>query len=146
MTITPSTAAAVRRLTVLLPCDPHAPRTARRYATRWLAAEAGGTHRATDAVLIVSELVTNAVHHTRGPCVLTLTLRGTLLDIGVADESEDLPERRSVPGERGGFGLALVALLGDSVTVVPALGGKTVHVTLDTDAPGSAHRTSPASG
>ncbi|MFJ9720737.1 ATP-binding protein [Streptomyces sp. NPDC101213] len=134
MTITPPTATPMRRLTVFLPYDAHAPRTARRYATRWLAAEAGGTRRAADAVLIVSELVANAVHHARGPCVLTLTMRGTLLDIGVADESEDLPERRSVPGERGGFGLALVALLGDAVTVVPALGGKTVHVTLDTEA------------
>ncbi|MBM9617314.1 ATP-binding protein [Streptomyces zhihengii] len=124
------------RHAVALPRGRHSPAVARRITARWLAVTTGGAPAA-DAVTIVSELVTNTVRHTRGSCVLTLTVRAGLLDIAVADDSEALPElhRRTAGGERGGFGLEIVRGLGGVITVVPRLGGKTVHVALRLTAP-----------
>ncbi|WP_435971245.1 ATP-binding protein [Streptomyces sp. Qhu_M48] len=133
-TITVS-ASAVTRHSVALPFDWRTPAVARRVAARWLAGSCGRPDRMADAVLIVSELVTNVVRHTWGPCVLTLTTRGTLLDIAVADESEEMPQTSWDPpvDERGGLGFPVIRGLGGRVKVVPALGGKTLHVALDLD-------------
>lgn len=120
-----------RQLAVALPYGPYAPHIARHIAARWLADEADPPSRRRDAVLIVSELVTNAVRHTRQPCTLTLTLRGNELDIAVADHSEMLPDTPTTRGEHGGYGIALVQGLGGRIKVVPELGGKTVHAALD---------------
>ncbi|MEW2554283.1 ATP-binding protein [Streptomyces zhihengii] len=130
MTIT-AAAPDTTRHSVALPCGLRSPAAARRITARWLDA-AGCGARTADAVTIVSELVTNAVRHTRGPCRLTLTVRAGVLDIAVADDSEVIPDvhRRTPGGERGGFGLDIVRRLGGAVTVVPRLGGKTVHVAL----------------
>ncbi|MFF4985511.1 ATP-binding protein [Streptomyces sp. NPDC001046] len=116
---------------VALPYDLHAPAVARRLAERWLRATEPAD-QVDDAVLVVSELVTNAVRHTHGSCRLTLTVEEGHLDIAVADHSEDLPDLRvhTSGDERGGFGMDIVRRLGGQVTVVPALGGKTVHVSL----------------
>lgn len=118
-----------------LPCcqlplsGPRAPATARRAAVAWLRPLPLGPEAVDAIVLIVSELVTNAVRHTRGPCVLTLTASGPGLDIACRDDSEDLPEPWHIAGdERGGFGLHLVREVGGDFRVVPGLGGKTVHV------------------
>ncbi|MFE2011215.1 ATP-binding protein [Streptomyces sp. NPDC059491] len=132
MITTTAQAPAATRHSLGLPYDWQAPAAARRAAARWLAAGEVRPDRVEDAVLIVSELVTNAVRHTRGPCVLTLTLRDTLLDIAVADLSEELPQTSwDAPFEgRGGLGFRLIRGLGGRVKVVPALGGKTVHVAI----------------
>ncbi|MEU6485451.1 ATP-binding protein [Streptomyces sp. NPDC046887] len=111
--------------------DRRAPAAARRATARLLARAGWGRQRTADAVLIVSELVTNAVRHAPGPCRLTLTERAGVLDIAVADTGEELPQRWTHAGERGGFGLVLIERLGGRLTVVPALGGKTVRVRLD---------------
>lgn len=141
------------RHAVDLPRGLHSAAVARHITARWLAAstasdtstETGTTAPGTapsaqgaagasaaDAVTVVSELVTNTVRHTEGPCVLTLTLRAGLLDIAVSDDSEAMPDlhRHGTGGERGGFGLEIVRGLGGAITVVPRLGGKTVHVVL----------------
>lgn len=124
------------RHAAVLPRGLHSPAVARRITARWLALSTTGA-RTADAVTIVSELVTNTVRHTHGSCVLTLTVRAGLLDIAVADDSEELPEPRGRPagGERGGFGLEIVRGLGGAITVVPRLGGKTVHVSLPLPGP-----------
>ena len=145
MTTTIATEApSATRHVVALPYGLHAPAVARHVTARRLAPTGAGADQVADAVQIVSELVTNAVLHSRGPCVLTLTVSGGLLDIAVADRSEELPqlpgEAGSEPGassgsgrRTGGFGLAVISGLGGTTTVVPALGGKTVHVRLDLD-------------
>ncbi|MGW5781995.1 ATP-binding protein [Streptomyces sp. NPDC003863] len=135
MTTTTVSASAVTRHTIALPFDWRAPATARRLAARWLEDLQGRPRRTADAVLIVSELVTNAVRHTRGPSVLTVTLHGTVVDIAVADESEELPQTSwDAPiDEPGGLGFPLIRGLGGRIKVVPALGGKTVHVEFDLD-------------
>ncbi|WP_327372556.1 ATP-binding protein [Streptomyces sp. NBC_01216] len=128
---------------VALPHGLHTPAVARRVTARWLLSAGAGPERTADAVLIVSELVTNAVLHSRGPCVLTLAMRGAAVDIAVADRSEEMPQLpagpadrashrdRTEPVPRGGFGMVVIGGLGGRTTVVPALGGKTVHVRLD---------------
>ncbi|MFG2869831.1 ATP-binding protein [Streptomyces sp. NPDC048338] len=143
MTTTIATEApSATRHVVALPYGLHAPAVARHVTARRLAPTGAGADRVADAVQIVSELVANAVLHSRGPCVLTLTVSGAVLDIAVADRSEELPqlpgEAGSGPGvpagsgrRAGGFGLAVISGLGGRTTVVPALGGKTVHVRLD---------------
>ncbi|MGW7263372.1 ATP-binding protein [Streptomyces sp. NPDC054842] len=121
----------MQRHTVSLPCGRHAPAVARRITERWLRA-ADQLDRVADAVLIVSELITNAVRHTRGSCLLTLTVQDGRLDIAVADHSEELPDlhARAGAGDHGGFGLQIIGRLGGQMRIVPALGGKTVHVLL----------------
>jgi signal transduction histidine kinase len=65
-----------------------------------------------DAVLLTSELVSNVLRHTSGPCVLTLRFdhRDDFVEVQVSDSAPDLPvnmiERR--PDTIGGFGLRLV--------------------------------------
>src|SRR3954451_4627369 len=70
-------------------------------------------------VLLVSELVTNAVVHTGCPAVLRLSLPGVAAEsatvrLEVADTSDRAPVPRCVDGEAtGGRGLALVDGLAD---------------------------------
>ncbi|MGW2835419.1 ATP-binding protein [Streptomyces sp. NPDC001286] len=119
------------RHAVDLPRGLHTPAVARRITQRWLET-AEQTGRIEDAVLIVSELVTNAVRHTGAACRLALSLQDGQLDIAVADHSEALPEIDRHAGRTtcGDFGLNIIEQLGGGVTVVPGLGGKTVHVVL----------------
>lgn len=83
------------------------------------------------ARLVVSELVTNAVRHTPGPCVVTLTVSGTELMIEVADlsTSPPLPEAHG-PSRIGRHGLEIVVALCQSLTTHPAPSGKTVAARL----------------
>ncbi|MFF8261411.1 ATP-binding protein [Streptomyces virginiae] len=86
------------------------------------------------ALLVISELVTNAVRHTSGGCVLELhrTPDGGL-DVDVSDTSSADPRLRN-PGQRGegGWGWHLVNRLGTEVDVrhLGKQGGKTIHVHL----------------
>ncbi|MFJ5776419.1 ATP-binding protein [Streptomyces sp. NPDC093094] len=135
MTTTVASPAHTATHSVALARSSHAPEVARRVTARWLAARGTPCRAASDAVLIVSELVTNVWRHTAGPCTLTLTAHGTVLDIAVADTSAEPPRVRTpaCADERGGFGLSLVEELGAWVTVAPAPKGKTVHAALDVD-------------
>ncbi|MFK0232813.1 ATP-binding protein [Streptomyces vinaceus] len=84
------------------------------------------------AVLIVTELVTNAVRHTRGPCTLDLALHEELLDIDVTDTCPEVPTTRAphVDGT-GGWGWILIRHLAREVSVHPTeAGGKTIHTCL----------------
>ena len=63
-----------------------------------------------DALLVVSELVTNAVLHGYGAPVLRLGPGTGWVRIEVADDSPCLPARRA-SGATGGWGLALVERL-----------------------------------
>ncbi|MFJ4776036.1 ATP-binding protein [Streptomyces sp. NPDC088762] len=81
------------------------------------------------AVLVVTELVTNAVRHTDGPCSLDLVLHEGLLDIDVTDTSSELPEPRPPHfNGSGGWGWILIRHIARDVTVTPTPdGGKRVH-------------------
>ncbi|MFB6806955.1 ATP-binding protein [Streptomyces sp. NPDC056387] len=82
-----------------------------------------------DAVLlIVGELVANAMRHTRGPALLHLELHGDHIDICVTDTSPDPPEPRPPHLDgTGGWGWQLINHLTTEVHIEPTPdGGKTI--------------------
>ncbi|MFI0966411.1 ATP-binding protein [Streptomyces sp. NPDC021080] len=143
-TTTTAGPAADHRLALDLPHGLHTPQIARHLTAQWLAGQGAPASCACDVVLIVSELVTNAVRHTHQPCTLTLTRRGNRLDIAVADHGKTLPHALSAPGEHGGFGLGLIEGLGGSIETVPARSGKTVHASVRVSPPSPASCAAPA--
>lgn len=79
-------------------------------------------------LLVVSELVGNAIRHTDGPCTLHLALARDDIEIRVTDTSPDPPRpRRPDHDGTGGWGWTLVNHLTTSLHVEPAPnGGKTI--------------------
>lgn len=104
---------------------------ARDHLREFLAAHNHAITSATlrDSLLVVSELVTNAVVHAPGPCVLHIEYNNGVLTIAVRDTSSTLPVPR-IPDPAaadGGFGWPLVTSLTSRLTVQPhTSGGKTV--------------------
>ena len=88
------------------------------------------------AVLLVSELVTNAVRHasTGGSAiVLRLETSGGWLRIEVHDADPGGPVPRALAGlDESGFGLVLVDAMADKWGVRQTAGGKAVWVELET--------------
>ncbi|MFJ2747318.1 ATP-binding protein [Streptomyces sp. NPDC087297] len=82
-----------------------------------------------DVLLVVSELVTNAVRHAPGPFVLGLGLVPGGIEISVRDTSPRPPHSRT-PDRTGGRGWTIVQALARRVRVVPCHDGKTVHAEL----------------
>lgn len=82
------------------------------------------------AVLLVSELVTNAVVHAETPIRLTLRYEGPLVKIEVHDDSDRMPIAREVEADAtSGRGLKLVEAFADEWGVRPIPGdGKVVWV------------------
>lgn len=71
------------------------------------------------ALLLLSELVTNACRHARTPADRHIAVRAALLDgllrVEVSDADAELPRpRRAAPEDESGRGLELVAALADS--------------------------------
>jgi len=84
------------------------------------------------AILLTSELVTNAVLHGEPPITLTVVGQGTGMRVEVADANPSLPRpRQHVVGDIGGRGMALVAdLASDWGSVSVPDDGKVVWFTL----------------
>lgn len=87
-----------------------------------------------DALLVVSELVTNAVRHGGGIAGFTPTIQENRLVLHVADHSDQQPvspdRTPQLPAE-GGYGWAIIRSLADSVKVSRRpQGGKDICVTL----------------
>ena len=101
-----------RRSSTLLPTLPESALAARRFATQTLRGWDVPAEVADPAVLLVSELVTNAVRHAPGQVELVLECSAVVLRAAVHDGTRDLPQaRRADPSDEGGRGLALVAAL-----------------------------------
>ncbi|WP_328679823.1 ATP-binding protein [Streptomyces sp. NBC_00343] len=91
---------------------------------RPIAAEAADT-----VVLVVSELVTNALRHGGGTCTLNLTAHPDGVEVAVRDRSSRTPRMRTpdLNGGTGGFGWPMVNRLARTTAVTrQAAGGKTV--------------------
>lgn len=104
--------------------------SAARAAIRAAVRAWGAGDRAAEIELVTDELITNALLHTDGPAVVTLTLpwgAQRRLRVEVPDRSSALPRRRE-PGEAGvsGRGLLLVDRLADVWGVEPRGHGKCV--------------------
>ncbi|MGW1935025.1 ATP-binding protein, partial [Streptomyces sp. NPDC001919] len=90
-----------------------------------------------DALLVTSELVTNALRHGGGLTGFRVEVDRDALAVTVADASRELPhvrrrraQRVSGPGE-GGFGWPLVRLLARGIRLtLPPGGGKIIEVRL----------------
>ncbi|WP_435971726.1 ATP-binding protein [Streptomyces sp. Qhu_M48] len=84
-------------------------------------------------ILVVSELVTNALRHGGGTCTLDLTAHPDGIKVAVHDPSPQTPRMRTpdLNGGTGGFGWPMVNRLATatSVTHQPA-GGKSVTARL----------------
>ncbi|MFC9914170.1 SpoIIE family protein phosphatase [Streptomyces sp. NPDC127197] len=101
----------------------HARRFTARTLRRWKVEEGA------DAVLlVVSELVTNALVHTGGPVHVDLILRGDRLRVSVNDASPRAPAKPVIVDweSTGGRGLLLVEAMSESFGSVPVAGGKQV--------------------
>lgn len=84
-----------------------------------------------DAVLLVSELVTNSVLHGGPPVVVAVDCDGEALRVRVRDGSTALPARRQAQRvDEGGRGLELVANLSQDWGVDPVEDGKHVWFVL----------------
>jgi anti-sigma regulatory factor (Ser/Thr protein kinase) len=112
--------------------------TLRRLAASALAQWGIGQDKTDDVVLVLSELVTNALVHTDGPARVRLRLRAGRIALEVADTSTRQLDLETGPDEESepihGYGLALVAsTLADTFTVAlhPRC-GKTVTATFGT--------------
>ena len=119
--------------------DPAEVGRARRWARSRLAVSGIGADEplAENLILLVSELVTNAVVHTGRPAVLRLSLPDMAADaatvrLEVADRSGRAPVPRCVDGDAtGGRGLALVDGLADRWGWNREGGGKSIWCELD---------------
>jgi signal transduction histidine kinase len=89
----------------------HAPRQARAFATEWLHAVPDAPRAA--ALLVVSELVTNAVRHGNGDIGVELATVDGRVRITVDDDSRGVPQIVDARPEGGGRGLHIVDQLAD---------------------------------
>lgn len=115
---------------VVLPDGPTAPAVARRMVRECL--DGWGVEDVLDPVLLlVSELVTNAVLHATGPVRLGVARNGAGVRVQVADASPVLPvRRRSSASATTGRGIALLDDLADAWGVDRPGTGKVLWFTL----------------
>jgi anti-sigma regulatory factor (Ser/Thr protein kinase) len=114
---------------------PEAARHARRFTRRTLLAWGVRPDVMDPALLVVSELVTNALVHTDGRVRLDLTLINHRLRIAVTDSSPRTPVKPTSLGweATGGRGILLVEAMAESWGTVPVSGGKQVWCELQLD-------------
>ncbi|MFJ4894787.1 ATP-binding protein [Streptomyces sp. M41(2017)] len=92
-----------------------------------------GAKDADSILLVVSELVTNALRHGGGTCTLDLYAHPDSIEVAVHDHSRQAPHLRTpdLTGATGGFGWRMVNHLARATAVTrPAEGGKTVSALL----------------
>jgi anti-sigma regulatory factor (Ser/Thr protein kinase) len=113
-----------------LPVSPEAPARARAFL-RSSTCVAHHSSVVDDAVLMVSELVTNSVLHGGPPVVVAVDCDGETLQVRVRDGSSTMPARRHAgQADESGRGLELVASLSASWGVDPVPDGKNVWFVL----------------
>jgi PAS domain S-box-containing protein len=120
---------------VLLPptSGPTGVASARRAVAATLAEWGVTGEPADDALLLLSELVTNAVRYARAPIEARVRLDGTHIVLDVADGATELPVMRPLqPGAATGRGLHLVEMLAEQWGVRPTGGGKAVWCAIAT--------------
>jgi two-component sensor histidine kinase len=109
-----------------LACEPSAVAEARRWC-RLQIQDAMPAALVYDALLVVSELVTNAIRASCGRLTLTLTIDASGLSIIVSDDAAGRPEiTRATENDETGRGLSIVASLSLASGVRPSQDGKEV--------------------
>ncbi|MFE1878133.1 SpoIIE family protein phosphatase [Streptomyces diastatochromogenes] len=115
---------------------PEAVRHARRFTRRTLRTWGVSPDTMDTALLVVSELVTNALVHTDGQVRLDLSLVNHRLRLAVADTSPRSPVKPTNIGweATGGRGILLVEAVSEAWGTVPVSGGKQVWADVVPDA------------
>ena len=123
--------------TLILDHDRRSPAAARRFVSATLSVW-GCSLVADEALLVTSELITNAIVHASSSPELVLRFTGTALHVEVRDRSTASPTPHDAePGDVGGRGLAMIDRIASAWGVTPiAGGGKAVWVDLNCE-PGS---------
>nr|WP_285549642.1 ATP-binding protein [Streptomyces lavendulae] len=86
---------------------------------------------AADALLVTSELVTNAIRHGDGVVAFRAEVEGGVLRLSVTDASTRLPAARTGTADHpGGYGWPLVQRLAERVDCIAGPGGKSITATL----------------
>jgi serine phosphatase RsbU (regulator of sigma subunit)/anti-sigma regulatory factor (Ser/Thr protein kinase) len=112
--------------------DVRAVHQARAFTRTTLAALALPETLARDAILLVSEMVTNAIVHGRAPIQLRLRRARAQLLIEVSDTATAVPRKlRPTSNDVHGRGLQLVAMMADEWGTRPIRDGKSVWCALD---------------
>src|SRR3954447_25060898 len=107
------------RAELVLPMSAESPAAARAFARR-SGCSAHAVEVLDDALLLISELVTNSVQHGGPPIVLAIECDGDGLQVWVRDGAVDLPKpRQAADDDEHGRGLSLVELLTDTWGVDP---------------------------
>ncbi|MEV1047479.1 ATP-binding protein [Streptomyces sp. NPDC049916] len=106
-----------------------------------------GTQGLAEALLVTSELVTNAIRHGGGLTGfdIVMTEDGVVLNVADSDPQPPVttdPATRA-PGQPGGFGWPLVCRLAQHVTLTPRPDGKEITVLVPLTAPAAGPPTGP---
>jgi two-component sensor histidine kinase len=121
--------ASLRRLLAGITLDSHptSARRAREFVEERLG-EAEGFGRIDDAVLLTSELVTNAVVHAHSPVLVSLAVDTEHVVVSVYDDSDEPPVRRQPASvlDTSRRGLQLVEAIATSWAFQPTERGKRV--------------------
>jgi anti-sigma regulatory factor (Ser/Thr protein kinase) len=115
-------------------CSPRSPRAARSRVEEQLAWWGVALPHATRALMVLTELVANAVLHAGTPVHVSLTFLGSTVVIRVSDGSGCaplIPDAGPVPSQS--FGLWLVGSLALTLDWSPATWGKTVTAVVRID-------------
>lgn len=126
-------------MTIELPADVNSPALARRVITETFAGS-GNAELTEVVVLLVSELVTNAVLHAVSASVLRLSDGGGTLRVELHDQSSQpaaIPTASQNGNRTGGRGVFLVDRLADRWGSEEDEHGKTVWFELETSRPPS---------
>ncbi|MFE9929179.1 ATP-binding protein [Streptomyces sp. NPDC005533] len=104
---------------------------ARELARRVLAEVGAPPVLVTDVLMVVSELVSNAIRHAGGPAGFHIYRRSGVIIVEVSDHSPRLPQLRPrSPNLPGHFGWRLVKTLAPTVFIRFHRGGKTITAPL----------------
>ncbi|MFJ5532990.1 SpoIIE family protein phosphatase [Streptomyces sp. NPDC093261] len=122
---------------------PEAVRHARRFTRRTLRTWGVAREDLDTVLLVVSELVTNALVHTDGRVRLDLTVLNHRLRVAVADASPRSPVKPTSIGweATGGRGILLVEAMAAEWGTLPVSGGKQVWADLHLEHPPTSART-----
>jgi anti-sigma regulatory factor (Ser/Thr protein kinase) len=117
--------AAIDAMTTL-ESHPASASAARSFVRTWLKAW-GCEHIADAAVLLTSELVTNAIRHAEGDIELRMRCEEHIVRVEVRDGNPDAPQPRSIPNDAtSGRGLTMVEVMAGGWGVQRRSRGKTV--------------------
>lgn len=123
----------MNRLDLVLEQSLEAPRVARDVVAKWLDDRGCTELRRQDVLVVLSELVTNAVRHAGSASMLAVSCSDGRLRVEVSDTSAAGPIMRDSDGAAGGFGLRLVTEFSDAWGWTPTEAGKMVWAEMRND-------------